>query len=177
MQDKKTSFLARVASRTLVPLLALLILFEEWGWDPLSRFLGKMARLPVWGAIERLIVRLPPYAALLTFLLPVLALIPIKLIAWYWVAQGYALLGLSVVLAAKLLGTAIVARLFTLTQPALMRLPWFARLYTRWKNWKDAMMVRVKCMPHWQAFVARKRRWGRRSRCALMRVRRAFGPA
>ena len=138
-------------------LFALLLLFEEWGWDPLSRLLYRMARLPVWSQIERLIVRLPPYAALCVFAVPVLALIPIKLLAWYWVSQGHAVLGLSVVVAAKVLGTAIAARLFQLTQPALMQLAWFNRGYTRWKRWKDDLTARVRASAVW-----RKARFGRR---------------
>jgi hypothetical protein len=47
-----------------------------------------------------------------------------------------------------------VARLFTLTQPALMQMPWFARLYGRWKPWKDALIARVKGSPMWRASAA-----------------------
>jgi len=45
-------------------LLALLILFEEWGWEPLARVLGRLAELPVVGWLERRVARLPSYAAL-----------------------------------------------------------------------------------------------------------------
>jgi hypothetical protein len=38
-------------------------------------------------------------------------------------------LGLAVIVVAKIAGTALVARLFQLTQPALMKLGWFARFY------------------------------------------------
>jgi len=172
--NKFKTILARIASATLVPLLALILMFEEWGWGPLSRMLGVLARLPVWSQIERLILRLPPYLALMTFLVPVVGIIPIKLLAWYWVAQGHVMLGLSIVLVAKIVGTAIIARLFTLTQPALMELPWFASLHGRWKRWKDRIIARVICTPQWKAFVVRRRRLGRIGRCALMRVGRAF---
>jgi hypothetical protein len=55
-----------------------------------------------------------------------------------------------------------VARLFALTQPALMRLAWFARLYGWWKPWKDALIARVKSSPVWLAAAASVRairRW------------------
>lgn len=160
-------------------LLALLLLFEEWGWEPLSRLLNRMARLPVWSQIERLIVRLPPYGALCVFAVPVLALIPIKLLAWYWVSQGHAVLGLSIVVGAKVLGTAIAARLFQLTQPALMRLPWFNRGYTRWKRWKDDITARVRQSAIWRKVRFGRRRVGRQCRATAramwLRVRAAFG--
>jgi hypothetical protein len=61
-------FLLRWLQRAFEALIALLILFEEWGWEPLKR---AMARLMRWGPlawIERAILRLPPYAALVLFL-------------------------------------------------------------------------------------------------------------
>jgi len=152
------SFLKRLLSGlfniTIGPVLALILIFEEWGWEPLSRLLGYLARLPLWARMEALIARLPPYGALVAFFVPALMLLPVKLLALYWISRGHAVLGLAVVLAAKMLGTAAVARLFALTQPALMRLAWFARLYGRWKPWKDALIARVKSSPLWRTSAA-----------------------
>lgn len=136
------------------PILALVLIFEEWGWEPLQRLIGRLARLPLWARMEALITRLPPYGALLVFLVPTILLFPVKLLALYWIGQGHTLLGLCVVLAAKVMGTAAVARLFALTHPALMRLTWFARLYGRWKPWKDALIAQFKASGPWRAMQA-----------------------
>ncbi len=136
------------------PALALLLIFEEWGWEPLQRAMACLARLPLWARMEALIVRLPPYGALLVFFVPMLLLFPVKLLALYWISHGHALLGICVALSAKMLGTAAVARLFSLTHPALMRLGWFARLYGRWKPWKDALIAQVKGSPTWRTLSA-----------------------
>ena len=104
-------------------IVALVILFEEWGWEPLQRLLARLGRLPLLRQIEGLITRLPPKAALAVFLLPTLLLLPIKLLALWFIGNGHRLLGLLVIVAAKLVGTAVVARLFTLTRPALMTMP------------------------------------------------------
>ncbi|MBI5256983.1 MAG: hypothetical protein HY855_10830 [Burkholderiales bacterium] len=145
--------------------LALLILFEEWGWEPLQRAMAWVARLPVLRRIEQLIVRLPPRAALLVFLLPSLLLLPVKLLALWLVAQGQQWLGLGVIVLAKLAGTAVVARLFTLTKPALMRMAWFASVYGRWSRWKEALLAHVRASWAWRwgrAFKRQfKRRWAR----------------
>ena len=135
---------------TLAPVLALLLIFEEWGWEPLARLMTRLARLPLWARMEAWIARLPPYAALVVFAVPMLLLFPVKLLALYAISRGHAVLGLAVVLAAKVLGTAGVARLFTLTQPALMQLAWFARLYGRWKPWKDDLMQRFRATAAWR---------------------------
>nr|WP_316642241.1 hypothetical protein [uncultured Roseateles sp.] len=132
-------------------LLALLILFEEWGWAPLSRLMARIGALPVLRQIERWIKGLPPYAALALLLLPSLLLLPVKLLALWLIGIGRGGLGLVVILVAKLLGTAVVARLFELTHPALMRLAWFARTYTRWLAWKAALLAQVRGSDAWRA--------------------------
>ncbi len=131
--------------------VALLILFEEWGWEPLGRLVARLGRLPFFALLERRIQALPPYASLAAFGAPMLLLLPVKLAALWLIAQGYAVPGLAVILLAKVAGTALVARLFTLTQPALMRLGWFARFYARWTAWKEAVLLRVRASAAWLA--------------------------
>jgi hypothetical protein len=161
------TLLLRPAIWLLQWLLALALLFEEWGWEPLARLLGQLARLPIIGWLERRIAALPPYGALAVFFLPALLLLPVKLLALWLISQGRTLLGVTVIVAAKLLGTAIVARLFMLTQSQLMQLAWFARLYARWTDWKAALLARVRASRPWR--IARllklrvRRLWRRRA--------------
>ena len=146
-------------------LLALLILFEEWGWEPLQRRLARIALWPGFRWLDAAIRRLPPYAALALFGLPALALLPIKLGALWLIGQGHTAWGLALILVAKVVGTALVAHLFGVTQPALMRLPWFARWYTRWSQWKDALLAQMRATLPWRtARVLRRqlaRQWHR----------------
>ena len=157
--------LARALSQAVGALLALLILFEEWGWEPLQRALARIARLPLLRQLEALIVRLPPRAALVVFLLPALLLLPVKLGALWLIGQGQRVLGLLLIVLAKLVGTAIVARLFTLTRPALLSMPWFAMLYRRWVGWKAVLLARVRMSWAWRTALVLKRaarqRWAR----------------
>jgi hypothetical protein len=145
----------RILRNLLLGLLALLLLFEEWGWEPLAAMLARLARLPPWAWVERQIARLPPWGAVAVFALPALSLVPVKLVALFLIADHHAFMGLGVLVGAKVIGTALLARLFTLTQPALMRLAWFARWYPRWKRWKDKVIAQVRGSPLWQA----GRRW------------------
>lgn len=143
-------------------LLALVILFEEWGWGPLQRLLACIGRWPGLRWIENAVRRLPPYGALALFALPTLMLLPVKLAALWLIGQGQVLAGTGVIVTAKVAGTAIVARLFTLTQPALMQLGWFARLHGRWTRWKNALLDRVRASRPWRAARVLKRRVRRR---------------
>lgn len=147
-------------------LLALVILFEEWGWEPLQRAMAWLGRLPLLRQLEAGLRRLPPYAALLALALPSLLLIPVKLGALWLIGKGQALLGLGLILAAKLFGTALVARLFQLVQPALLQLAWFAQLYARWSAWKGALLDWVRASELW--------RWARAFKLRLRRLLRAM---
>ncbi|MDM0110963.1 hypothetical protein QTI66_02330 [Variovorax sp. J22R133] len=138
--------LGYVVTALLVPVL----LFEEWGWEPLSNFAARMARHPLWARVERRIAALPPRGALLAFSVPVVALFPIKLLALFLFGEGHFLSGLSLLIGAKIAGTAIVARLFQITQPALMQLPLFALWYGRWKYWKDRVLAMVRGSQPWR---------------------------
>jgi len=59
-------------------LAALILLFEEWGWRPLSNLIARLARFPIWAAVERWTAGLPPYGALVTLAVPSAILIPAK---------------------------------------------------------------------------------------------------
>ena len=159
------SALVRWLKTLLSWLLALIILFEEWGWAPLARMLGWLGRLPLFARVERWVQGLPPYAALALFALPTLALLPVKLLALWLISMGRAGLGLLVIVLAKIVGTAVVARLFMLTQPALMRLAWFARWYARWIAWKTLLLAQVHASQVWQelqrARLLARRAWQR----------------
>jgi hypothetical protein len=172
-----------VLRRALEFLLALVIVFEEWGWRPLADLLGRLARWRPWAAVEALIIRLPPYAALVVFVLPSALLLPLKLLAVFLVARGQILLAGLLFVAAKVVATALVARLFILTQPALMQIGWFAWGYETVIPWKDALVERVHASWAWRAarlwkervrrlLAAEARRWQPTLR-ALRRVMRA----
>lgn len=140
-------------------LLALAILFEEWGWEPLQRFMERLARCPAVASVERRIRALPPLAALPVFALPSLLLLPVNLFALGLAGQGRAAWGTALIVAAKLMGTTLVARIFTLTRPALMELPWFARLYARWQIFEAVLLAPVRASWPWRIGRALKRRW------------------
>ncbi len=128
-------------------LLAPIVLFEEWGWEPLQRALGWLVRHSPLKAIERFIAGLPPYGALFTYATPAAALLPVKLGALKLIALGHPIAGVGVIVGAKLVGTAVVARLFHVTKPQLLQIPWFSRLYAWWVPWKTAIMDAVKAFP------------------------------
>jgi hypothetical protein len=136
--------LKRLATAPFVFIVAIIILLEDWLWDDLARLAAAIGRLPVFNQIETLITKLPPYAALTLFAVPSLLLIPVKLVALYFISHGHALFGFVTVAAAKVAGTALVARIFTLTRPKLMRIGWFAQVYNRFVAFKARIYEAIK---------------------------------
>jgi len=164
--DRPSGLLRRILRALPAALLVPIILFEEWGWEPLRAAMARLARWLPLAALEQRIARLPPYAALALLLLPALALLPLKLFGLWLLARGHLLWSVLLVLGSKLVGTALLAWLFELTRPALLRLAWFARLYARWTAWKGALLARVRGSRAWRwagGVRARfRQRWARR---------------
>lgn len=131
-------------------LAALIVLFEEWGWKPLSDALAWLARFRIIAKLEGLIARLPPYAALLVFALPTAILFPVKLAAMWLLAQGKVATATATFIVAKIASTALVARLFMLTRPALMQIAWFARAYNWFMPWKDRLFAQIRASWVWR---------------------------
>jgi len=161
-----------VLARALEFLLAVLIVFEEWGWRPLADLLGRLARWRPWAAVESVIIRLPPYAALVVFVLPSALLLPLKFLALFLVAKGQIFLAGLLFIAAKVVATALVARLFMLTQPALMQIGWFASAHDTVMPWKDALVEQVHASWPWRM----GRLWKERAKRLMAAQARRWGP-
>src|SRR5262245_25044852 len=167
-------------SWALQVVLALLILLEEWGWEPLADLLGRLARWRPWARVETAIARLPPSAALVVFTLPTVLLLPLKFLALFLVAKGQLVLAGLTFAAAKVGATALVARLFLLTRPALMQIGWFAWAYDQFIPWKDALEDYVRSSYVWRVGRVWKERVKRAAaaqwrlmRPAVLRLREA----
>mgnify|MGYP006951079501 FL=1 len=144
-----------------IVLVVPVLLFEEWGWEPLAALAARLSRLPFWAALEERLRRLPPWGAVLAFFVPVVLLLPVKVLALFLFSRGHAASALTVLVLAKLVGTAIVARIFQLVEGPLMRIPWFARWYPRWKAWKDHVLTLVRQSRPWRVVRALNRRISR----------------
>jgi hypothetical protein len=130
--------------------LALIIVFEEWGWRPLANLIARIAYLRPIAAFEAWVANLPPYGALAVFALPSLLLLPLKFLALYLIAAGHTIVATLLFIGAKVFGTAIVARLFHVTHDQLMRIAWFKLAYDRLMPIKNALVERVRQSAIWK---------------------------
>lgn len=123
----------RRLSRPFWLLLAAVFLVEAWLWDRLTE-IGRWlrARIPfeafkAWAAAR--IERLPAWAALLLFVIPVILVQPIKLASLWLIYRGHVVLGGLGFLGIKIVGFGAIAFLFDLTREKLLSIRWFAWAY------------------------------------------------
>jgi len=163
-------WLWRIARGVLLAFAALVFAIEEWGWRPLTAMAARLAR---WGPIARLEQRIreaPPPVALALYLVPALLLFPIKVVALWLISLGKTFFGVSVIILAKVIGTALLGRLFILTEPQLLRYRWFARTLEWWRTTKRRVREAVGRWPAWQAA---RHAWRRIALWVRQRVRSA----
>ncbi|MCG5241716.1 hypothetical protein [Azospirillum doebereinerae] len=167
------SVLRRVL-RPLVTVLALAYFLIDalvyWVVRPFARWIG---RLPVFGRVAGWAAGLRPYPALLLVLLPLAILEPAKPVAAWLFATGRPWPALLVLGGAELVKLTLVERLFHLTRPKLLTIPWFAWIYARAVRGLDWL----KALPPWQAVrrAARRLREAGRRVAALVRGWHAGG--
>lgn len=164
---KPAAALWRVLRGLGLVLAAIVILVEEWGWRPLTAAAATLARWLRLQKLEARIAAAPRGLALLLFLAPAVLLFPLKLLALWVIGRGETGLGVAIIVAAKVIGTAFVGRLFVLVEPQLMTFPWFARALAWWRATKAAIAERVKQSAPWRAAAALGRRWRARVRRAM----------
>ncbi len=143
--------LKKILAAPFVLIAAIIVLLEDWLWDDLARLMKFIGQLPVLRQLENVIANLPPYAALAVFIVPSLLLIPVKLSALWLISHGQHALGLFTVIGAKVIGTALVARIYTLTQGSLLKILWFAALHARFTAFKKKVYDYIKATAVYQS--------------------------
>ena len=72
----------------------------------MQRLLARIGRWPGLRWVEGWVRSLPPWAAVALFALPTALLLPIKLLALWAIGRGHVVLGMLVIVLAKVVGTA-----------------------------------------------------------------------
>ena len=125
--------------RPLWVLLALVFLFEAWLWEHLRPIVAWIVDRIAWDRLKARVAawieHLPPYPTLLVFLVPVVLLLPVKIIGLWFLAHGWWLGAMVTLAAAKVVSMGVTAFIFDVTRPKLLQLPWFRWLYDRVMVW------------------------------------------
>jgi hypothetical protein len=106
---------------------AVVLLFEEWFWEKSTAIAARLGRLPPLSDLESWIRGRERWSALALFVAPVVVIYPFKALALYAMAQGYVTGGMTAFILAKLVATAVFARLYQLTEHAIIQFRWVRR--------------------------------------------------
>ena len=152
--------LLRLLRGVFLVVAALVLWIEEWGWKPLAAIAARLGEWPPLARLEDRVRQTTPRVALALFLIPALALFPLKLAALWLIHKGHGVLGVALIVSAKVLGTALVGRLFILEEPQLMEFPWLARALFWWRETKLRVKLAVQASATWRG-ARRLKRWVR----------------
>jgi len=106
---------------------AVVLLFEEWLWDKSTAIAARLGRLPLLSDLESWIRRRNRWSSLALFAAPIVVIYPFKALALYAMARGYVAGGVTAFILAKVFATAVFARLFQLTEHAIIQFRWVRR--------------------------------------------------
>lgn len=109
---------------SLLFVAAVVLLFEEWFWEETAAVAARLERLPLLSTVESWIRRRDRWAALALFVAPIIVIYPFKAMALYAMAHGYIAGGIAAFILAKLAATALFARLYQLTESAIIKFRW-----------------------------------------------------
>jgi hypothetical protein len=98
---------------------------------PLANWIGSCR---LFGSARAWIVSLKPYPTLALFAVPIVILEPIKPLAAYLIATGQILTGAFTLIVGELLKLTFVERLFAISRPKLLQIPFFERGYRYWRT-------------------------------------------
>ena len=129
----------RGVTTVLLFVAAAVLLFEEWLWDHSTAIAKRLGRLPLLALLEAWIRRRSQYQAMALFVLPVIVVYPLKAVALYAMTRGYVTVGVSSFVLAKILATAVFARLFQLTEPAITKIRWVRHARDAFLKWRAFM--------------------------------------
>ena len=141
----------RFLTPPLIVIASLLMWIEESLWIGLKRLTSWVALIPWIRHLEMAILRLPASLTIVVFLLPATLLFPLKILAVYWATRGYWLASLGLLIGAKILGTAVVARMYVVCQPKLMTIRWFRSLHDWVIATRNALYAAMRKMAFFQA--------------------------
>ncbi len=146
-------------------ILAIILLLEEWLWEGLSGLAHGLISLLRLQAVELWLTQTRPPVALAAMLAPLVIVGPLNFFAIWMLWQGHVLAFAGLELAAKLLGTLLVARVFCLTKPQLLTYRLINAVYVAVSGWlawahKKIVATTIYRLAH-EFKAAAKARWRR----------------
>lgn len=156
------AFLRKIAQPLLWPAVVLYMLLNELLLPAFRPLVVAFARLPFFRRLRAWLLTIPPYPAMLLFLVPFAILEPLKLLALYWTAIGHVLTGTTAMIVLHGLSILSTERLFAVLKPTFLKILWFAALWGRITSIRDRLLAWLRETRAW-AHLGRLRAQVRRA--------------
>lgn len=168
--------LKKYLMRVLLVVIYMVILIEDLIWETGKYLFKKLDLVPLYHTLENKLKTLPPYGALATVLLPGIVLFPAKLSALYLLSHGMIIGGVAVLVSAKIIGTMLLARLFTINKDKLLSISWFKSVHDFILNLRNKAVNWLHSQPFYQTIHSNissmKAKFKRERTHLLIRARR-----
>ena len=169
----------RILTRQVMFGASFVLLFEEWLWTWTTGALARLSRFASVARVERWIGAQSPRVALMLLVTPLVAIAPFKILAVALMYAGQATLGVGVLVADKLVVTALFARVWQLTEPAVTQIDPVRRLRDQFLRLRGVLHAWLDDQPAYvemRAIVRRHLAGLRRQRSAIRRIRQRWEP-
>lgn len=144
------SIIKHTVQLILVVIAALWMFFEDWVWDNIRALMEYVGRLKFIKTFEAHLSSQHQYLLLSLFAVPFIGMFPVKLYGLYLIAHGKVVFGVMVFIITKVVATAIVTRLFTISKDKLLLIRPFAVSYYWITAKKEWLYAEVRKLRAWQ---------------------------
>jgi hypothetical protein len=139
----------RALKPVVIPLAVLYFLIDALFLALIKPLATLLSRLRIFDRVGSWVRSLGPYSTLALFVIPFVALEPIKPVGLYLLASGRVIYGTLVIGVGEVLKITIVERLFQVGRDKLMTIPAFARCYELVMSWRAYLQT----LAVWQAML------------------------
>jgi hypothetical protein len=173
-----SSILGRLLRPPLLVLAVIVVLVDDAFRAAVVPAVRALARLHLVQRVEAAVARLPPYAVLALFVVPLAILEPLKIYGLFLFGEGRFLAGILVFVVAKVVGLGLAERLFAVGRDKLLSIGWFAACHRRVVGIRDVVHDWLETTTFWpkaKVFVARVRDRLRVVRAGIARLASGLG--
>lgn len=140
--------ITKTLKRVFCFIVALIFLIEAWLWEHLYPVVARLVAWLPWDNVKAWVAKriqhLPASICVFVFIIPVIAILPIKILGVWLMSEHHIFSGVLVFLTAKLVGLGVAAFLFETCKEKLLSLRWFLWVYNtvlKIKKWATAQVA------------------------------------
>jgi hypothetical protein len=146
--------LVRIAAVPAHALVVVYLLLDDLIFPLFRPFARWLAGRTLVLSLQRWIASLPRYVILLILILPFAIAEPAKIFALYLIGCDHVWIGLAVLVLAYLISIVVVERIFDAGRSKLMRIRWFAKLWSWFTAIRSRLTDWVQATRAWKELTA-----------------------